>query len=66
MSKINLISCVNWIKKGVAKEVPEKVDLNKDELKRLIEEARQNVQNLEDEWVELTKQYVIVMLNDNL
>ena len=66
MSKINFIACVNWVKKGVAKEVPEKVDLNKDELKRLIEEARQNVQNLEDEWVELIKQYVIVMLNDNL
>lgn len=49
MSKINFIACVNWVKKGVAKEVPEKVDLNKDELKRLIEEARQNVQNLEDE-----------------
>jgi periodic tryptophan protein 1 len=42
MNKINLIPCVLWIKRGVAREIPNKLELTKDDLKRLIQESKQN------------------------
>ncbi|CAG2181440.1 unnamed protein product, partial [Oppiella nova] len=43
MSKINFISCVYWIKRGVTKEVPNKVELTKEDLKRIIDEHKQHL-----------------------
>ncbi|CAG2100292.1 unnamed protein product [Medioppia subpectinata] len=41
MSKINFVSSVYWIRRGVAKEVPNTVQLTKDDLKRIIDEHKQ-------------------------
>ncbi|KAK5643710.1 hypothetical protein RI129_007555 [Pyrocoelia pectoralis] len=45
--RINFISCVKWVKKGVAKGVPEKVRLNKQELVRLINQTKADLQAAE-------------------
>lgn len=42
--RINFMSCVKWVKKGVAKGVPEKVRLNKQELVRLINQTKADLQ----------------------
>ena len=43
MSKINFIPCVYWIKKGVSKETPNKIELTKEDLKRIIDENKQKL-----------------------
>jgi hypothetical protein len=43
MNKINFIPCVLWIKRGVAREIPNKLELTKNDLKRLIQESKQNL-----------------------
>ncbi|XP_054159225.1 periodic tryptophan protein 1 homolog [Oppia nitens] len=40
-SKINFVSVVHWIRQGVAKQVPNKIELTKDDLKRIIDEHKQ-------------------------
>ncbi|KAF5276887.1 hypothetical protein FQA39_LY06438 [Lamprigera yunnana] len=42
--RINFISCVKWVRQGVAKGNPEKVRLNKQELVRLINETKLELQ----------------------
>lgn len=39
-SSVNFIPCVKWVKKGVAKQIPEKVQLTEEELQEIISETR--------------------------
>uniref|UniRef100_T1JH49 Anaphase-promoting complex subunit 4-like WD40 domain-containing protein n=1 Tax=Strigamia maritima TaxID=126957 RepID=T1JH49_STRMM len=44
---MNFVPCVTWIKQGVARRVPEKVSITKEELKLIIEENKQQLRSLE-------------------
>lgn len=48
MSKINFIPCVYWVKRGVTKEIPNIIELTKEDLKRLIEESKNAITSNEE------------------
>ncbi|GJQ77266.1 hypothetical protein Trydic_g20691 [Trypoxylus dichotomus] len=48
-SKINFIPCIRWVKQGVAKTNPEKVQLTKEELVQIINETKSKLQIAEAE-----------------
>ncbi|KAI1298413.1 Periodic tryptophan protein 1 -like protein [Halotydeus destructor] len=41
--RINIISCVNWVKRGVTKPVPEILKYSNDDVKRVIEETKKKL-----------------------
>lgn len=46
---MNAVSCLTWIKRGVAKSNPDKVELDKEILRRIIEETKEEIKEHEDE-----------------
>lgn len=48
-SSVNFIPCVKWVKKGVAKQIPEKVQLTEEELQEIISETRTELRNVEED-----------------
>ncbi|KAL3882781.1 hypothetical protein ACJMK2_029088 [Sinanodonta woodiana] len=46
---MNIVPCVKWIRRGVSKSVPDRVKLDKDELKRIIEETEERLEEGENE-----------------
>lgn len=43
-SRVNFIPCVRWVKQGVAKSNPEKVQLSKEELVQIINQTKSKLQ----------------------
>lgn len=58
--RVNVITCMTWVPKGVAKANPEKVEVTKEELKKIIEATQEGVNELEEveesAYVELEKE----------
>ncbi|PNF40490.1 putative periodic tryptophan protein 1 [Cryptotermes secundus] len=48
-SSVNFIPCVKWVRKGVAKEIPEKVQLTEEELQEILNETRAEVRTVEED-----------------
>ncbi|CAG0915849.1 unnamed protein product [Notodromas monacha] len=46
---INFVPCAVWVPQGVSKRNPEKIEITKEELKRIIDETRKNLKELEEE-----------------
>ena len=46
---MSMIPCITWIKKGVAKQSPEQVQITKEELEEIIKNTKGNIEDIEDE-----------------
>ena len=46
MSKLNFVSCVSWIPKGVSKEIPNKLQMSKEEIQLKIEHNERMMKEL--------------------
>ncbi|XP_078322317.1 periodic tryptophan protein 1 homolog isoform X2 [Crassostrea virginica] len=46
---MDIIPCIKWVQRGVAKSIPDKVKLSEDELKRVIEETKDKIDLADDE-----------------
>ncbi|XP_065669091.1 periodic tryptophan protein 1 homolog isoform X2 [Hydra vulgaris] len=41
-----MLTCGTWVKRGIAKEVPDKVEISADELKELLQETKEQINDL--------------------
>jgi len=48
-SPVNFIPCVKWVKKGVAKQIPEKVQLTEEELQEIISGTKTELRIVEED-----------------
>lgn len=46
MNKLNFVSCVSWIPKGVAKEVPNRIQMSKEDIQMKIEQNKQQLRQM--------------------
>ena len=46
---INFVPCVTWVRRGVAKPVPERVKLTAEELAEVINQTKKNLENTEND-----------------
>lgn len=53
---VNFIPCVKWVKKGVAKEIPEKVQLTKEELQDIINQTKSELSSVKEEEEEIEQE----------
>ncbi|XP_046327630.2 periodic tryptophan protein 1 homolog [Haliotis rufescens] len=47
---MNVVPCLAWVKRGVAERNPHKVELDKQDLKKVIQATREELDELEDEY----------------
>ncbi|XP_064617957.1 periodic tryptophan protein 1 homolog [Liolophura sinensis] len=47
---MNVIPCLTWVRRGIAKSMPDKVQLSKEELRKIIEETKGAIDENEKEW----------------
>lgn len=52
MNKLNFVSCVSWIPKGVAKEVPNRIQMSKEDIQMKIEQNKQQLRQIDPESVD--------------
>lgn len=45
-TKLNFVSCVAWVRQGVAKEIPDRIQLTQEEIRSKIESDRQKFKEL--------------------
>ncbi|XP_045625374.1 periodic tryptophan protein 1 homolog [Procambarus clarkii] len=46
--RVSFITCAAWVPRGTAKSNPEKVEVSKEELERIIQETKGNIKDLEE------------------
>eukprot|EP00794_Sanderia_malayensis_P012708 gene12708-14013_t len=44
-----MLTCASWVKQGIAKEVPDKVELSKEDIEQLMNETKERVRNDEQQ-----------------
>lgn len=46
MNKLNFVSCVSWIQKGAAKEIPNRLQMSKEDIQMKIDQNKQKLQQM--------------------
>ncbi|XP_076044363.1 PWP1 homolog no child left behind [Oratosquilla oratoria] len=46
--RVKVVTCATWVPRGVAKANPDKVEVTKEDLARILEETKENVKDLEE------------------
>ena len=65
--KLNFVSCVAWIRQGVAKELPNRCQLTQEEIRSKIESDRQKFKELKryaSKWLVLINLFIRFLFTD--